>query len=71
MYVYGNYIRVQGAEVDPSTCDSGVAATFLQSCHTSSSDKNMRTANLEYVGWVGGIISVDYGKFKVIVLYST
>ena len=71
MYAYGNHIRVRGAEADMSTCDSGVAATFLQSCRSSSSDKNMRTANLEYVGWVDEIISVDYGKFEVVVLYCT
>ena len=71
MYAYGNHIRVRSAEVDMSTCDSGVAATFLQSCRSSSSDRNMRTANLEYVGWVDEIISVDYGKFEVVVLYCT
>jgi hypothetical protein len=31
----------------------------------------MRTTNLEYVGWVDEIISVDYGKFEVVVLYCT
>ena len=67
MYAYGNHIRVRSAEVDMSTCDSGVAATFLQSCRASSSDKKMRTANLEYVGWVDEIISVD----MVVVLYCT
>jgi hypothetical protein len=71
MYAYGNPIRVRSAEVDMSTCDSGVAATFLQSCRSSSSDRNMRIANLEYVGWVDEIISVDYGKFEVVVLYCT
>ena len=71
MYAYGNHIRVRGAEVDLSTCDSGVAATFLQSCRSSSSDRNMKTSNLEYVGWVEEIISVDYGNFEVVVLYCT
>ena len=71
MYAYGNHIRVRGAEASMSTCGSGVAATFLQSCRSSSSDKNMRTANLEYVGWVDEIISVDYGKYEVVVLYCT
>ena len=71
MYAYGNHIRIRGVEVDLSTCDSGVAATFLQSCWSSSNDKNTRTTNLEYVGWVEEIISVDYGKFEVVVLYCT
>lgn len=71
MYAYGNHVRVRGAETDMSTCDSGVSATFLQSCRASSSDRNMRTVSLEYVGWVDEIISVDYGKFEVVVLYCT
>ena len=71
MYAYGNHIRVRGAEVDLSTCDSGVAATFSQACRASSGDRNMRTANLEYIGWVDEIIGMDYGKFEVIVLYCT
>ena len=71
MYAYGNHIKVRGAEADLSTCDSGVATTFLQSYRSSNSDKNMRTAILEYVGWVEEIINVDYGKFEVVVLYCT
>jgi hypothetical protein len=31
----------------------------------------MMTTNLEYVGWVEDLISVDYGKFEVVVLYCT
>jgi hypothetical protein len=38
---------------------------------TRSSDRNMRTANLEYIGWVDEIIGVDYGKFELLVLYCT
>ena len=71
MYAYGNHIRVREAEADMSTYDTGVAATFLQSCRASSSDRNMRTTNLEYVGWVDEIISVNYGKFEMVVLYCT
>jgi len=71
MYAYGNHIRVCGAEVDLSTCDSGVAPTFSQECRASSGDQNMRTANLEYIGWVDEIIGVDYGKFELIVLYCS
>jgi hypothetical protein len=29
----------------------------------------MRTANLEYIGWVDEIIRVDYGKFELLILY--
>ena len=71
MYAYGNHIQVRGAEASMSTCDSEVAITFLQSCRSSSSDKNMKTTNLEYVGWVDEIISTDYMKYEVVVLYCT
>jgi hypothetical protein len=69
MYAYGNHIRVRGAEMDLATCDSGVAATFSQSCRASRKDQNHRLANVEYVGWVEEIIGVDYGKFELLVLY--
>jgi hypothetical protein len=49
MYAYGNHIRVRGAEVDFNTCDNGVAATFSQACRASSGDRNMGTANMEYI----------------------
>ena len=57
--------------MDLFTCNNGVATMFLQSCRASNSNKNMRITNLEYVGWVEEIISVDYGKFKFVVLYCT
>jgi hypothetical protein len=31
----------------------------------------MRTANLEYIGWVDEIIRVDYWKFELLVLYCS
>ena len=31
----------------------------------------MRTANLEYIGWVDEIIRVDYEKFELFILYCT
>jgi len=69
MYAYGNHIHVRGAEVDLSTCDSGVAATFSQSWRASRKDKNQRLTNMEYVGWVEEIIGADYGKFELLLLY--
>jgi hypothetical protein len=69
MYAYGNHICVRRAEVDLTTCDSGVAATFSQSCRASRKDQNHRLANVEYVGWVEEIIGVDYGKFELLLLY--
>jgi hypothetical protein len=69
MYAYGNHIQVRAAESDLTTCDSGVAATFSQSCRASTSDQNQTRANLEYIGWVDEIIAVDYGQFELLVLY--
>ena len=69
MYAFVNHICVRGAEVDLSTCDNGVAATFLQSCRSNKKDKNHRLANVEYVGWVEEIIGADYGKFELLLLY--
>ena len=69
MYAYGNHIRVRGVEIDLSTCNSGVAITFLQSCRASRKDQNHTVANVEYKGWVEEIIGIDYGKFKLLLLY--
>ena len=71
MYAYGNHIRVRSVESNMNTCDSGVAATFLQAYRTSSNFRNVQTTNLEYIGWVEEIIGVDYGEFELIVLYCT
>jgi len=32
-------------------------------------DRNVKASELEYVGWVEEIQSVDYGYYKVVVLY--
>jgi hypothetical protein len=69
MYAYGNHIHVRGTKADLSTCDSGVAATFSQSCRGSRKDHNHTEANVEYVGWVEEIIGVDYGKYELLLLY--
>jgi hypothetical protein len=52
MYAYGNHIRVCNVESNMHTCDSGVAAIFLQVCRASNNSRNVRTSNLEYIGWV-------------------
>jgi hypothetical protein len=69
MYAFGNHLRVRSAEAQLTTADSGVAATFRQLCRASTKDTNLRAAELEYVGWVEEILSVDYGQFEVVVLY--
>jgi hypothetical protein len=71
MYGYGNHLRVRSTEGPLNTCESGVAATFSQSCRASSSDRNMTTSKLEYSGWVEEIIAVDYRRFELILLYCS
>jgi hypothetical protein len=69
MYAFGNHIRVRSAQAQLTTMDSGVAATFRQLCRSGLKDTNPKAAELEYVGWVEEILSVDYGFFEVVVLY--
>jgi hypothetical protein len=71
IYAYGNHIRVRSIKANMNTCDSGVAAIFSQACRASSSCRNVRTTDLEYIGWVEEIVGVDYGEFELIVLYCT
>ena len=69
MYAFGNHIRVFSAEGTLTTADFGVAATFSQNCRSSVRAKNLKVANLEYVGWVEEILAVDYGRYELVVLY--
>jgi hypothetical protein len=58
MYAYRNHNQVHSIEVNLNTCDNDVAATSFQSCCTSSSDRNLSTAHLEYIDWIKEIIAV-------------
>ena len=49
--------------------DSGVAATLQQLCRSSLKDTNPKATELEYMGWVEEILSLDYGHFEVVVFY--
>ena len=69
MYAFRNHIRVRSAEAQLTTADLGVAITFQHLCRTGIKDRNLWVAELEYVGWVEEILSVDYGHFEVVVLY--
>ena len=54
---------------DFDNVNSGLAATLSQHCRSSVHAKNLKAANLEYVGWVEEILSVDYGRYELVVLY--
>ena len=60
---------MHSAEGTLTTVDSSVAATFFQHCLSSIHARNLKAANLEYVGWVGEILAVDYGRYELVVLY--
>jgi hypothetical protein len=62
MYAFRNHIHVHRAEGILTIVDSSVAATFSQNCRSSVRAKNLKAANLEYVGWVEKILAVDYGR---------
>ena len=65
MYAYGNHIRFRSLKSNMHTCDSNVAATFLQACCVSNNSRNLQISNLEYIGWVEEIIGVvEYGLKK-------
>ena len=69
MYAFGNHIRVHSVEGTLTIVDSGVAATFSQNCRSSVHAKNLKAANLEYVGWLEEILAMDYGRYELVVLY--
>ena len=69
MYTFGNHVRVCCTEEYLSTGDYGVAATFFQRCRTSVHAKNLKAENLKNMRWVEEILAVDYGRYKLVVLY--
>jgi hypothetical protein len=48
------------------TYDSGVACIFKQMSHSSTRDKNMAMANLNYIGVLKEIMVVDYLSLQLI-----
>ena len=67
MWAFGNHLRVRSVETQLSTCDSGVAVTFLRPCRSGMRDRNPVLARIEYVGNVEEILEVNYeGLFVTI-----
>ena len=60
---------VHSAEGILTTVNSGVDAAFFQHCCSSVHARNLKGANLEYVGWVEEILAVDYSRYELVVLY--
>ena len=68
IYAYENHFWVRSAEMNLSTRDYGVAATFDQGCQSGPNDRNRIRAAMEYIGWIEEILELDYGRFQVLVL---
>jgi hypothetical protein len=62
------HLRVRSAEEDKITCDSAVAATFLQPMRGTKNEDQPTLIPMEYIGWVDEIIALNYGGHYVIVL---
>jgi hypothetical protein len=65
---YGMHLRVRRTEGDKITCDSLVAATFLQPERGTESAMQPTMTPVEYIGWIEEILELNYGGHYVIVL---
>jgi hypothetical protein len=52
MKAYGMHLRVSSAEEGKSTCDSAVAATFMQPQRGTENDSQPILTAVEYTEWV-------------------
>ncbi len=66
--MFGNHIRVSSAKEHLTTCDSGVVVTFEQKCVSIPNDYKLVLAKLEYVGWVEGMLKLNYKVLNIVVL---
>jgi len=67
MCAFGNHIHVSSVEKHLTICDNGVATIFEQICVSRQNDTRPIVTNLEYVGWVEGILELNYGVLKIVV----
>jgi len=68
MYAHGMHLRVQSAEEDKITCDSGIAASVFRYSKGTSSNDLGHWQSEEYVGWIQEILELDYRSHCCIVL---
>ena len=71
IYCHGYHLRVCSAKSHLKTCDSGVAATFTQTCRSGVGDTNHVQAAIEYVGHLEEILELGYGCFRQTVLVAS
>jgi hypothetical protein len=65
---HGMHLRVRSAEGDKITCDSSVAATFLQPERGTENAMQPTMIFVEYIGWIEEILELNYGGHCMIVL---
>ena len=68
MKAYGMHLRVRSAEEHKLTCDSAVAATFLQSERGTQTEEHQTFVPVEYIGYLDEILELNYSGHCVIVL---
>jgi hypothetical protein len=69
MYAFKNHYRVKSLERPLKTCDSGVAATFIQVSRRIPPDANQVNADVEYVGHIEEILELNYRHHCLVVLF--
>ncbi len=68
MYAFGNHIHVVSVKEHLTISDNGITTTFEWMCVWRPNDQRPIVANLEYVGWVKGILELNYGVLNIAVL---
>jgi len=67
MYAFGNHFSALSSERSMKTMDSGVAATFKQTCRNGIRDVNQVEVDVEYVGHIKEILELNYRWHCVVV----
>ena len=69
MWAYGYHFRADDERGRAHVSfDADVAASIMQTCHSSRANMNHVEAQLQYVGVINDIVIVDYGHLKFNVL---
>ena len=69
MWAYGYHFRTEAEDGRNNVSfDAGVAAIISQTCQSSRADMNPVEADLQYVGILNDLLTVDYGHLKFNVL---
>lgn len=71
MKAHKMHLRVRSAEEHKLTCDSTVAATFLQPERRTLNEEHQSFVAVEYIGFVDEILELNYsGHCVIVLLYS-